>query len=252
MHKYIERSTHLLYPGKHITFSDFSLKLFNDIIGQTAFGVDFGLTKDDHQEAGDFIKKHLYAVASLKMDLSGSLSMILGTVMPMLQEPLRELLLRVPGSVDRRMDETNAALSSKLDGIIAERAAREDRGHKDFLSVLLNAIDGTGVLGKDLKLFPEPNMFRPERFDPESEECKRRHPYAYSPFGIGPRACPGAKFAMQNLKLAVIHLYHRYIFRHSLSMESPLQFQFAIWNNFKNGVKVQVIERKNRNVCCAT
>ncbi|CAM0953271.1 unnamed protein product [Alopecurus aequalis] len=148
MHKYIERSTHLLYPGKHITFSDFSLKLFNDIIGQTAFGVDFGLTKDDHQEAGDFIKKHLYAVASLKMDLSGSLSMILGTVMPMLQEPLRELLLRVPGSVDRRMDETNAALSSKLDGIIAERAAREDRGHKDFLSVLLNAIDGSDAMRK--------------------------------------------------------------------------------------------------------
>jgi cytochrome P450 len=103
----------------------------------------------------------------------------------------------------------------------------------------------TGVLTKDPKHFPEPNAFRPERFDPESEECKRRHPYAYNPFGIGPRACIGQKYAMQHLKLVVIHLYRRYIFRHSPSMECPLQLQFATVNNFKNGVKVQVIERNN-------
>lgn len=373
---YVERAGRLLRPGKEITFSDLSLKLFSDTIGQVAFGVDFGLTKDMSSSplphpaahgaesvdvATDFIRKHFYATTSLKMDLSGSLSTVLGQFVPFLQEPLRQLLLRVPGSADQRMEETNMTMSGLLDKIVAERAAQADRVEKNFLSVLLNASESTeamkklltpdyvsaltyehllagsvtmsftlsslvylvamypeveeklireidafgpkdvvpsseeiqtkfpyveqvlketmrfytasplvareasedveiggyvlpkgtwvwlapGVLAKDPKQFPDPDVFRPERFDPESEECKRRHPYAFIPFGIGPRACIGQKFAMQQLKLVVIHLYRRYIFRHSPRMEFPLQFQYSILLNFKYGVKVMVIERKN-------
>jgi cytochrome P450 len=147
---YIQRSTSLLSPGEEITFSDFSIKLFSDMIGQAAFGVDFGLTKHvvTDEAAADFIQKHLYSTTSLKMDLSGSLSMILGAFMPMLQEPLRQLLLRVPWSVDRRIDEASRALSGGMDGIVAERAAQADRGKKDFLSVLLNAIDRSDAMRK--------------------------------------------------------------------------------------------------------
>ncbi|XP_044979742.1 cytochrome P450 711A1-like [Hordeum vulgare subsp. vulgare] len=367
---YIERAGSLFFPGEEITFSDLSIRLFTDVIGQAAFGVDFGLTNEQGGEkgidgavSGDFIQKHLYATTSLKMDLSGSLSMVAGTFLPALQEPLRQLLLRVPGSVDQRMDDSNASLSAELDGIVAERTAQANSrrdGQKNFLSVLLNAIEtsesmrelftpdyvsaltyehliaGSGtmsftlsslaylvamhpvveekllreidafepkntapdaddlrtkfpyleqvlketmrffvgspvlsreatddveiggyflpkgtwvwlaseVLGRDPEQFQEPDAFRPERFDPESEECKRRHPYAFIPFGIGPRSCPGQKFAFQQLKLVVIYLYGRYVFRHSPSMESPLQLQFSIITNFKHGVKLQVIDRK--------
>ncbi|XP_030448583.1 cytochrome P450 711A1 [Syzygium oleosum] len=378
MQKYIESAAENLcsFKEEDVTFSNLSLKLATDVIGQAAFGVDFGLSRgqsklghgssasekgngDRDNEVSDFINKHIYSTTQLKMDLSGSFSIILGLLVPILQEPFRQILKRIPGTMDRKVDRTNKELASRLNGIVSKRMKEKERSSKDFLSLILNAresekaaknvftpdyvsavtyehllagsattsftlssvvylvaghpevekklleeIDGfgprdqlptaqdlhekfpyldqvikeamrfylvsplvaretsreveiggyllpkgtwvwlaLGVLAKDPKNFPEPEKFRPERFDPNCEEQKRRHPYALIPFGIGPRACIGQKFSLQEIKLSLIHLYRKYIFRHSPNMEKPLELEFGIVLNFKHGVKLRVVER---------
>ncbi len=56
--------------------------------------------------------------------------------------------------------------------------------------------------------FSEPEVFRPERFDPQQGE--KHPPCAYLPFGAGPRTCLGAPFAMMELKTVLAMLVQRY------------------------------------------
>nr|KYP33298.1 Cytochrome P450 3A9 [Cajanus cajan] len=334
MQSFIESATQNLdTPKEDIIFSNLSLRLATDVIGEAAFGVNFGLSNphsvcesiksvnnvrdEDNAEVSDFINQHIYSTTQLKMDLSGSFSIILGLLAPILQEPFRQVLKRIPGTMDWKIERTNDKLSGRLDEIVKRRMEDKNRTSKNFLSLILNAresktvsenvfspdyisavtyehllagsattaftmssivylvaghpevekkllqeIDGfgpadrtltahdlhdsfpyldqvikeamrfytvsplvaretsneveiggyllpkgtwvwlaLGVLAKDPRNFPEPEKFKPERFDPKCEEMKRRHPYAFIPFGIGPRACIGQKFSYKRSSL---------------------------------------------------
>nr|TKW37243.1 hypothetical protein SEVIR_1G035600v2 [Setaria viridis] len=370
-----------------IPFCQLSLRMAIDIIGKTAFGVEFGLSKDSagsgcgggevDDDIREFLKEYKRSMEFIKMDLSSSLSTILGLFLPCVQTPCRRLLRRVPGTADYKMDENERRLCRRIDAIIAgrrrDRASRRRDGDGDgdgdaarsapldFIAALLDAmesgggkefaledrhvralayehliagtkttaftlssvvylvschprveekllreLDGSappggrapnaeelqsrfpyldqvikeamrfhlvspliarqtserveigghvlpkgayvwlapGVLARDAAQFPEPEEFRPERFAAGAEEERARHPYAHIPFGVGPRACIGHKFALQQVKLAVVGLYRRYVFRHSPAMESPIQFDFDLVLAFRHGVKLRAIRRE--------
>ncbi|GJM93435.1 hypothetical protein PR202_ga09991 [Eleusine coracana subsp. coracana] len=95
MESYIERAATNLDDGVEVVFSELAVSLATDVIGEAAFGADFGLSRkgrgnvveDDDgaaaakASASEFIKMHIYSTTSLKMDLSGSLFVIVGIMM---------------------------------------------------------------------------------------------------------------------------------------------------------------------------
>ncbi|KAK1550822.1 hypothetical protein Q3G72_025399 [Acer saccharum] len=166
MQSFIESATHNLESSKQdITFSDLSLRMATDVIGQAAFGVNFGLSKpksvtdtidsdtnnqDNGNEVSDFIKQHIFSTTQLKMDLSGSLSIILGLLVPVLQEPFRQILKRIPGTMDWKVDRTNNKLGHRLDEIVSKRMKETKTDSKDFLSLILKARESETQVSKNV------------------------------------------------------------------------------------------------------
>jgi cytochrome P450 len=58
------------------------------------------------------------------------------------------------------------------------------------------------------KWFPDPDVFKPERFSEERE--KDIHPNTYLPFGLGPRACIGEQFATMEALSAMTLILQKY------------------------------------------
>ncbi|XP_053327354.1 cytochrome P450 3A8-like [Spea bombifrons] len=77
------------------------------------------------------------------------------------------------------------------------------------------------VLHRNPEIWPEPEEFRPERFSKENRE--NQDPYAFLPFGGGPRNCIGMRFALLNMKLAIVSLLQNFTFRTCSETPIPLE-----------------------------
>jgi cytochrome P450 len=64
------------------------------------------------------------------------------------------------------------------------------------------------VLHRHRRLWPDAELFVPERFSPERRAAIPR--VAYLPFGAGARICVGATFAMQEALLALTMIARRF------------------------------------------
>ncbi|KAM6155194.1 cytochrome P450 3A4-like [Rhynchocyon petersi] len=69
--------------------------------------------------------------------------------------------------------------------------------------------------------WPEPEKFLPERFSKENRDSI--DPYFYIPFGTGPRNCIGMRFALMNIKLAVVRLLREFSVRPCKETQIPLK-----------------------------
>lgn len=65
-----------------------------------------------------------------------------------------------------------------------------------------------------------------------------RHPGAFMPFGLGPRNCVGFRFALLEMRIALVRIYQRWTFRLAPQQERPLQLRMGITLSPKHGVWV--------------
>ncbi|MEZ0095768.1 cytochrome P450 [Streptacidiphilus sp. EB129] len=65
------------------------------------------------------------------------------------------------------------------------------------------------ITQRDAGVWDEPNRFRPERWDPDSEGYRAPSPFEYLPFGYGARRCIGAGIAGTAIPAALSRLVQR-------------------------------------------
>ncbi|XP_055454600.1 cytochrome P450 3A9-like [Psammomys obesus] len=81
----------------------------------------------------------------------------------------------------------------------------------------------TFALHKDPMCWPEPEEFRPERFSKKNQDSI--NPYTYLPFGNGPRNCIGMRFALMNMKVALVRLLQNFSFQPCKETQTPLKLR---------------------------
>uniref|UniRef100_A0A8C0P1I3 Cytochrome P450 3A n=1 Tax=Canis lupus familiaris TaxID=9615 RepID=A0A8C0P1I3_CANLF len=87
---------------------------------------------------------------------------------------------------------------------------------------------GTVVMVPTFTLHQDPDIWpEPEKFQPESRFSKKNkdsiNPYTYLPFGTGPRNCLGMRFAIMNMKLALIKVLQNFSFKPCKETQIPLK-----------------------------
>ena len=86
-------------------------------------------------------------------------------------------------------------------------------------------------MGRDPKLFDDPDDFKPERF---LIEATAQNAFTYVPFSAGPRNCIGQKFAMLELKSVISK-----VLRH---------FELSVGENYEPTLVAEMILRSTNGI----
>ncbi|KAI1883397.1 hypothetical protein AGOR_G00231020 [Albula goreensis] len=99
-----------------------------------------------------------------------------------------------------------------------------------------------GYLHYDPQYWPEPEKFIPERFTAEAKAS--RHPFVYLPFGAGPRSCVGMRLAQLEIKMALVHVFHKFSFITCEETKVPVELKSFSTLGPKNGIFLKIERRE--------
>jgi len=94
------------------------------------------------------------------------------------------------------------------------------------------------VLHHDPDAWQNPEKFDPERFRGPAKDA--RHAFQFLPFGAGPRNCIGMRFALMEVKIALVRILMKYKFVASPETQVPLEIREGITLSAKDGVLIRV------------
>ena len=89
-------------------------------------------------------------------------------------------------------------------------------------------------------LWENPESFQPERF--AKDKKKSRHPFAYLPFGSGPRMCIGKQFGTTEIKLILAKMVRRY--EVSLAPKQKVKVLPVITLQPKDGIRMRLQQNR--------
>ena len=94
------------------------------------------------------------------------------------------------------------------------------------------------ALHHDPDAWQDPEKFDPERFRGPAKEA--RHAFQFLPFGAGPRNCIGMRFALMEIKIALVRILTKYKLVQSSETQVPLIIHPGATLSAKGGVRVRV------------
>ena len=116
--------------------------------------------------------------------------------------------------------------------------------HQDFDLSGIHIPAGTEVVIPIYALHHDPDAWKdPEKFDPERFRGARKdthHLFQFLPFGGGPRNCIGMRFALLEIKIALVKILSKYKFVRSAKTQVPLMLHAGGALSAKGGVLVIV------------
>jgi len=157
------------------------------------------------------------------------------------EEAERELAGQEDGPVDRLVV-TKAVIEEALRlyppiAALSRSAKGPDRlGDYDVKAGSLIVI-APYVLHRHRQLWHQPDVFDPARFLGDARRQVGR--FAYLPFGVGPRICIGASFALQEATIALACLIQRFEFR--LAEEFEVWPQMSVTVRPANGLQMHIV-----------
>lgn len=94
------------------------------------------------------------------------------------------------------------------------------------------------ALHHDPEAWPDPKVYDPERFRGPAKEA--RHPFQFLPFGAGPRNCIGMKYAMMEIKVALVRILRKFKFVRAPDTQVPLILHSGVTLGPRDGIHLRV------------
>nr|ACI25369.2 CYP4CB1 [Liposcelis bostrychophila] len=100
------------------------------------------------------------------------------------------------------------------------------------------------ALHRNPEIFPNPDIFDPDRFSPEVNQ--ERDSFAFVPFSAGSRNCIGQKFAMHEMKITVYKIVKKFKLSISDKPEDKVRTRTGVVLSSTNGIRIKVQSRKKK------